>query len=163
MTHRPFLGSQTRDARDARDEGAHAASDESRRDSPATVLIVEDNPANMRLFHDLLTFHGYEVKQAWDGEEGYAMACECNPDLILMDIQLPKASGLEAIKRIKEVESLRSVPVIAVTAFAMKGDAEKMREAGCDTYLSKPVSLTRLMETVERYLDAAPALEPRRP
>ncbi len=122
--------------------------------SVGTILIVEDNPANMKLFYDLLTFYGYEVKQARDGEEGYTMACECSPDLILMDIQLPKASGLEVTKWIKEDERLKSIPVIAVTAFAMKRDADRMRDAGCDTYITKPVALVDLVEAVGRYIKA---------
>ncbi|MEH6633841.1 MAG: response regulator, partial [Halopseudomonas aestusnigri] len=95
-----------------------------------TVLIVEDNELNMKLFHDLLDAHGYNTLQTKDGMEALGIAREHKPDLILMDIQLPEVSGLEVTKWIKEDETLQSIPVIAVTAFAMKGDEEKIREGG---------------------------------
>ncbi len=116
-----------------------------------TVLVVEDNDLNMKLFHDLLEAHGYSVLQAKDGMEGWRMAREHRPDLILMDIQLPGISGLEATKRLKADETLKSIPVIAITAFAMAGDEEKIREGGCDAYIVKPISLPNFLQTVERF------------
>jgi two-component system cell cycle response regulator DivK len=116
------------------------------------VLIVEDNELNMKLFHDLLDAHGYETLQTRDGIEALEIARKNRPDLILMDIQLPEVSGLEVTKWIKEVDSLRSIPVVAVTAFAMKGDEEKIREGGCEAYISKPISVTQFLETVQRFL-----------
>ncbi len=116
-----------------------------------TVLVVEDNDLNMKLFHDLLEAHDYNVLQAKDGMEGWRMAREHRPDLILMDIQLPGISGLEVTKRLKADETLKSIPVIAITAFAMAGDEEKIREGGCDAYIVKPISLPDFLQTVERF------------
>jgi two-component system cell cycle response regulator DivK len=116
-----------------------------------TVLVVEDNDASMMLFGDLLEAHGYNVLQATDGMEGWRMAREYRPDLILMDIQLPGISGLEATKWLKADEALKSIPVIAITAFAMAGDEEKIREGGCDAYIVKPISISSLLQTVERF------------
>ena len=118
-----------------------------------TVLIVEDNDLNMKLFHDLLDAHGYQTLQTKDGMEALAIARENRPDLILMDIQLPEVSGLEVTKWIKEDDSLKSIPVVAVTAFAMKGDDEKIREGGCEAYIAKPISVQQFLETVKRFLD----------
>jgi two-component system cell cycle response regulator DivK len=118
-----------------------------------TVLIVEDNELNMKLFHDLLDAHGYQTLQTKDGMEALAMVRKHRPDLILMDIQLPEVSGLEVIKWIKEDDNLRSIPVVAVTAFAMKGDEEKMREGGCDAYIAKPISVGKFIETVKQFLE----------
>ncbi|HEX7776824.1 MAG TPA: response regulator, partial [Parvibaculum sp.] len=106
----------------------------------------------MKLFHDLLDAHGYETLQTRDGIEALEIARKNRPDLILMDIQLPEVSGLEVTKWIKEDDSLRSIPVVAVTAFAMKGDEEKIREGGCEAYISKPISVTQFLETVQRFL-----------
>jgi len=117
-----------------------------------TVLVVEDNELNMKLFHDLLEAHGYNILQTKDGMEALRMAREHRPDLILMDIQLPEVSGLEVTKWIKEDENLKAIPVIAVTAFAMKGDEEKIREGGCEAYIAKPISVTSFLQTVQRYL-----------
>ena len=118
-----------------------------------TVLIVEDNELNMKLFHDLLEAHGYNILQTKDGMEALRLAREHRPDLILMDIQLPEVSGLEVTKWIKEDDNLKSIPVVAVTAFAMKGDEEKIREGGCEAYIAKPISVTNFLETVERFLN----------
>lgn len=118
-----------------------------------TVLIVEDNELNMKLFHDLLDAHGYATLQTKDGMEALAMVRKHRPDLILMDIQLPEVSGLEVIKWIKEDDNLRTIPVVAVTAFAMKGDEEKMREGGCDAYIAKPISVGKFIETVKQFLE----------
>ena len=116
------------------------------------ILIVEDNELNMKLFHDLLEAKGYDILQTRDGMEALKMARAHTPDLILMDIQLPEVSGLEVTKWLKEDERLRSIPVVAVTAFAMKGDEEKIREGGCEAYIAKPISVTNFLETVENFL-----------
>ncbi len=116
-----------------------------------TILIVEDNELNMKLFNDLLEAHGYKTLQTRDGLSALDIAREHMPDLILMDIQLPEVSGLEVTKWLKEDETLRSIPVIAVTAFAMKGDEEKIREGGCEAYISKPISVNSFLETVDKF------------
>ncbi|MEJ8476480.1 response regulator [Roseibium algae] len=117
-----------------------------------TVLIVEDNELNMKLFHDLLEAHGYDTLQTRTGIEALELARAHHPDLILMDIQLPEVSGLEVTKWIKEDDDLCTIPVIAVTAFAMKGDEERIRQGGCEAYISKPISVARFLETVRSYL-----------
>jgi two-component system cell cycle response regulator DivK len=116
------------------------------------VLIVEDNDLNMKLFNDLLEAHGYDTLQTKDGMEALKLARLHRPDLILMDIQLPEVSGLEVTKWIKEDDDLRSIPIIAVTAFAMKGDEEKIREGGCEAYIAKPISVASFLQTVDRFL-----------
>jgi two-component system cell cycle response regulator DivK len=120
---------------------------------PKTILIVEDNELNMKLFNDLLQAHGYETLQTKDGREAMEMTEEYHPDLILMDIQLPKISGLDITRQIKQKDDLKSIPVIAVTAFAMKGDEEKIMEGGCDGYISKPISVPTFLETVAGFLN----------
>jgi two-component system, cell cycle response regulator DivK len=117
-----------------------------------TILIVEDNELNMKLFNDLLQAHGYDTLQTKDGNEAVSMTEKHRPDLILMDIQLPKISGLEITKLIKEKDELKDIPVIAVTAFAMKGDEEKIMEGGCDGYIAKPISVPNFLETVSGFL-----------
>ncbi len=116
------------------------------------ILIVEDNELNMKLFHDLLESKGYDILQTRDGMEALKMARAHMPDLILMDIQLPEVSGLEITKWLKEDDNLKRIPVVAVTAFAMKGDEEKIREGGCEAYIAKPISVTNFLETVEQFL-----------
>jgi two-component system cell cycle response regulator DivK len=124
------------------------------RDNAAkTVLVVEDNDLNMKLFHDLLEAHGYQILQTKNGRDALRLAREHHPDLILMDIQLPEISGLEVTKLIKSDDSLRQIPVVAVTAFAMKGDEEKIREGGCEAYIAKPISVAHFIATVERFLN----------
>ena len=117
-----------------------------------TILIVEDNELNMKLFDDLLEAHGYATLKTRDGIEALKIAREHLPDLIIMDIQLPEVSGLDVTKWLKEDRTLRHIPVIAVTAFAMKGDEERIREGGCQDYIAKPISVTKFLETVERHL-----------
>ena len=119
-----------------------------------TVLIVEDNELNMKLFQDLLQAHGYQTVGTRSGIETLDLARSHRPDLILMDIQLPEVSGLEVTKWLKDDPELRSIPVIAVTAFAMKGDEERIREGGCEAYLSKPISVSKFLETVRNYIGA---------
>ncbi len=116
------------------------------------ILIVEDNELNMKLFHDLLEVHGYTTLQTKDGREALQLAREHRPDLILMDIQLPEVSGLEVTKWIKADDDLKSIPVIAVTAFAMKGDEEKIRSGGCEAYIAKPISVNSFLETIQTVL-----------
>jgi two-component system cell cycle response regulator DivK len=110
-----------------------------------TVLIVEDNELNMKLFNDLLEGHGYATLKTANGIEAIELARAHRPDLILMDIQLPEVSGLE----------VKAIPVIAITAFAMKGDEERIREGGCEAYLSKPISVAKFLATVRQYLGDA--------
>ena len=120
-----------------------------------TVLIVEDNELNMKLFNDVLDAHGYDTLQTRTGLEALALARKHRPDLILMDIQLPEVSGLEVTKWLKEDDSLRDIPVVAVTAFAMKGDEERIRQGGCEAYISKPISVPMFLGTVRQFIGAA--------
>jgi two-component system cell cycle response regulator DivK len=117
-----------------------------------TVLVVEDNELNMKLFHDLLEANGYRVLQTRDGLSALDIARRHMPDLILMDIQLPEVSGIEVTKWLKEDDELKGIPVIAVTAFAMKGDEEKIREGGCEAYISKPISVLGFLQMVDSFL-----------
>jgi two-component system, cell cycle response regulator DivK len=118
-----------------------------------TVLIVEDNELNMKLFRDLLEGQGYRTLGAGEGLEAFALARDHRPDLILMDIQLPAISGLEVTRWLKEDPALAHIPVVAVTAFAMKGDEARIRDGGCEAYLAKPISVTSFLETVRRFLE----------
>ena len=117
-----------------------------------TVLIVEDNELNMKLFNDLLDANGFAVLQAFNGEEAFRIAKDKLPDLIIMDVQLPEASGLDVTQWIKAEETTRHIPVVAVTALAMKGDEEKVLNVGCDAYIAKPISVNQFLETVKRFL-----------
>jgi two-component system, cell cycle response regulator DivK len=119
---------------------------------PKTVLIVEDNELNMKLFNDLLEAHGYATIQTKSGVEAVELARRHRPNLILMDIQLPEVSGLEVTQWLKNDEELRTIPIVAITAFAMKGDEEKIRQGGCEAYLSKPISVVKFLETVRNYV-----------
>lgn len=116
------------------------------------ILIVEDNELNMKLFNDLLQAHGYDTIQKMDGSDVPELVRENMPDLILMDIQLPEISGLEITKALKADDDLKGIPVIAVTAFAMKGDEEKIREGGCEGYIAKPISVPNFLETISKFL-----------
>jgi two-component system, cell cycle response regulator DivK len=118
----------------------------------ATVLIVEDNPANMTLAVFLLQSAGHKVLKALDAEAGLALAREEHPDLILMDIQLPGMDGLEATALLKSSEATANIPVIALTALAMKGDEERIRAAGCDGYIAKPMRYQEFLATIEGQL-----------
>jgi two-component system, cell cycle response regulator DivK len=120
--------------------------------TPKKVLIVEDNDLNMKLFRDLLEVHGYKTVHTRDGLEVLDIARREKPDLILMDIQLPEVSGLEVTKWLKEDIELKTIPIIAITAFAMKGDEEKIRAGGCEDYLSKPITVSLFIEKVRQYL-----------
>ncbi len=123
-----------------------------RAQAPKKVLIVEDNELNMKLFHDLIEACGHEIIETRDGIEALKLARLHRPDLILMDIQLPEVSGLEVTRWLKEDDELRSIPVIAVTAFAMKGDEEKIRSGGCEAYIAKPISVSNFLDTIGRFL-----------
>ena len=117
-----------------------------------TILVVEDNDLNMKLFCDLLDAHGYETMQTRDGRRVLDMVRGRRPDLILMDIQLPEVSGLEVTGWLKADPEFADIPVIAVTAFAMKGDEERIKAGGCEAYIAKPISVGRFIEMVGRYI-----------
>lgn len=116
------------------------------------ILIVEDNDLNLKLFRDLLTAHGYETIETKEGMEALKLARNERPDLILMDIQLPEISGLDVTRRLKSDGDVNDIPIIAVTAFAMKDDEEKILAAGCEAYISKPISIVPFLNTVRRFL-----------
>jgi two-component system cell cycle response regulator DivK len=123
-----------------------------RNNGQKTVLIVEDNELNMRLFHDIMEMQGYNILQTTNGMDALKLTRRHRPDLIVMDIQLPEVSGLEVTKWIKEDDNLKSTPIIAVTAFALKGDESKILQSGCEAYLAKPISITHFLETVESFM-----------
>ena len=116
------------------------------------ILIVEDNELNLKLFRDLLGANGFETLETKDGNEAVHMVRSQRPDLILMDIQLPEISGLDVTRKIKADPAISHIPIIAVTAFAMKNDEEKILQAGCDAYISKPISIQSFVETVKQYV-----------
>lgn len=118
---------------------------------PKKILIVEDNELNMKLFSDVLDAHGYETEQAREGLKAINIAKKFQPDLILMDIQLPEVSGLEVTKWIKDDEGLADIPIIAVTAFAMKGDEKRIRDGGCEAYISKPITISTFLSTIRKF------------
>ena len=120
-----------------------------------TVMLVEDNELNMKLFRDLLVAHGYDTVQTRSGLEAMDLARAHKPDLILMDIQLPEISGLDVTRQLKADPELFKIPIVAVTAFAMKGDEERIRQGGCEAYISKPISVNRFMEVIRSFLDDA--------
>ncbi|HAX91360.1 MAG TPA: two-component system response regulator [Rhodospirillaceae bacterium] len=122
------------------------------------VMIVEDNELNKKLFRDLLEANGFKTVHTADGMQVLDMARIHRPDLILMDIQLPEVSGLEITGWLKKDPELKKIPIIAITAFAMKGDEEKILAGGCEGYLSKPISVSSFLATVRRYTNVdAPA------
>ncbi|CBI76388.1 two-component system response regulator [Bartonella clarridgeiae 73] len=117
------------------------------------VMIVEDNELNMKLFRDLIEACGYETVETRNGLIALDLARFSKPSLILMDIQLPEVSGIDIIKQLKEDGELKSIPIIAVTAFAMKGDEERIRASGCEEYMSKPISVPHFITMVKSFLD----------
>ena len=117
------------------------------------ILIVEDNDLNLKLFRDLLEANGYTTFETREGIEAVAMTRNVQPDLIIMDIQLPEISGLDVTRKIKADPSMRHIPVIAVTAFAMKDDEDKIMRAGCEAYLSKPIAIDDFLTTIRRFLE----------
>src|SRR5262249_53909766 len=120
-----------------------------------TVMIVEDNELNMKLFHDLLEAHGYDTVATRNGIQALDLARKHRPCLILMDVQLAEVRGLGARKWVKEDPEVKAIPVVAVTAFAMKGDEERIREGGWEAYLAKPISVAKFIETIRRFLGSA--------
>jgi CheY-like chemotaxis protein len=118
----------------------------------ATILVVEDNARNLKLIRDVLQFAGFEVVPASSAELGIALAMECPPDLVLMDLQLPGMDGREALNKLRGSPRTKHVPVVAVTAFAMREDRERALAAGFDGYLAKPISVTSLPGQVRRFL-----------
>jgi two-component system cell cycle response regulator DivK len=121
------------------------------------ILVVEDNELNLKLFCDLLRAHGYQAEPVRDGREAIDRARDFAPDLIVMDIQMPHISGLELIEQIKVDEGLRTIPIMAVTAYAAKGDEERIRDAGAEGYVAKPISVIRFVQAVAALLEAAAA------
>jgi len=119
---------------------------------PKKILIVEDNPQNLKVVRMALRPHGYILLEATNGDEALEVAVRDKPDLIIIDIQLPKVSGLEVIRRLRQMPAFSYIPVIAVTAYAMKGDKKKIIEAGCDAYLSKPINTRELPSVVAEIL-----------
>jgi len=119
---------------------------------PKKILIVEDDPKSMKLMLMVLRPHGYTLLDATDGEEALEIAVRDKPDLILMDGQLPKMSGLEVTRRLRQMPAFSHIPIIAVTAYAMKGDEEKIMKAGCDAYVSKPINTRQLPKIVAKML-----------
>ncbi len=117
------------------------------------ILIVEDNDLNLKLFRDLLGANGYQTFETKEGIEAISMTRNIQPDLIVMDIQLPEISGLDVTRKIKADSQIRHIPIIAVTAFAMKDDEEKIMAAGCEAYLSKPIAIDDFLTTVRRFLE----------
>jgi len=118
-----------------------------------TVLIIEDDELSLKLENDLLQVNGYDTISTRDGEGAFELALEHRPDLIIMDIQLPHLSGVDITKKLKANNSVKDIPVIAVTAFALKGDKEWILESGCDAYLSKPISVPEFLKTIAEYID----------
>ena len=117
-----------------------------------TILIVEDDALSMKLETEVLQVNGYDILQSVDGSDTMELVREHHPDLIIMDIQLPEISGVEHLKALKADEALKDIPVLAVTAFALKGDKESFLEAGFDGYIAKPISLPHFLETVEKFI-----------
>jgi two-component system cell cycle response regulator DivK len=117
------------------------------------ILVVEDNDLNMKVFRHVLQAHGYECVETGDGLQAIELARTAAPNLIIMDIQLPGMSGIEVTKNLKTSEQLRHIPVIAVSAFAMRGDEERIRKCGCEDYLSKPIKISKLIETIEHHIN----------
>jgi len=117
------------------------------------ILIVEDNELNLKLFRDLLGANGYETFETKEGIEAISLTRQTMPDLIIMDIQLPEISGLDITRKIKSDAEIRHIPVIAVTAFAMKDDEDKIMAAGCEAYLSKPIAIDDFLATIRRFLE----------
>ncbi len=120
------------------------------------ILVVEDNELNLKLFCDLLRAHGYEAEPVRDGREAVERTRAFRPDLIIMDIQMPHVSGLELIEQLKADAHLKHIPVMAVTAYAAKGDEERIRDAGAEGYVSKPISVMKFVEAVGALLELQP-------
>jgi two-component system cell cycle response regulator DivK len=128
------------------------ASDVTPRSAPKRILIVEDNELNMKLLNDVLEAYGYEIVKTGSGAAVLDLARQHRPDLVLMDIQLPDVSGLDAVRLLKEDPQTQAIPVIAVTAFAMAGDERRALDSGCDAYIAKPIMLREFLATVEKFI-----------
>jgi len=124
------------------------------------ILVVEDNELNMKLLNDVLEAHGYDVISTGRGEVAIEWAEQYRPDLILMDLQLPDLSGLEATQRLKANGETRGIPVIAVTAFAMAGDERRALDHGCDAYVAKPIVLREFLNLIADFIGEAPSARP---
>ena len=120
------------------------------------ILVVEDNALSMKLVNDLLEFHGYQIFQATRGADAVRIAHDSHPDLVLLNLQLPDMSGLDVARALKADGATRSIPVVAVTAFAMRGDEEMARAAGCDGYVTKPIRIHSFLQTVAAFLHSSP-------
>lgn len=116
-----------------------------------SILIIEDDNLSMKLENDLLQAHGYDTLQSVDVKDALQLAMDHRPDLIIMVIHLPDVSGMEYAMMLKADDELKDIPVLAVTAFAMKGDKEKILEAGCDGYIAKPFNVPHFLETIEKF------------
>jgi two-component system cell cycle response regulator DivK len=128
------------------------SSDVTPRSVPKRILIVEDNELNMKLLNDVLEAYGYEIVKTDSGAAVLDLARQHRPDLVLMDIQLPDVSGLDAVRQLKEDPQTQAIPVIAVTAFAMAGDERRALDSGCDAYVAKPIMLREFLATVEKFI-----------
>lgn len=126
--------------------------------SERLILIVEDNEKNLKLVRDVLQFEGYDVMEARSAEEGVPLATERPPDLVLMDVQLPGMDGVEALRQLRRISATASIPVVAVTAFAMKDDRARLLDAGFNGYLEKPISARALGDQVREFLDGREAV-----
>ena len=125
------------------------------RSATKQILIVEDNALNLKLLHDVLEAHGYATITTGEGREAVLLAREHWPALVLMDLQLPDMSGLDAVAELKRDTRTQAIPVVAVTAFALVGDEQKALRGGCDGYVSKPIALRSFLELVERFIGTA--------
>lgn len=128
------------------------SADNSNSDKKKKVMIVEDNELNLRLFRDLLNAYGYKSVETRNGLKALEIAKEEQPDLILMDIQLPHVSGLDVTRWMKADPQIEHIPIIAVTAFAMRGDEERIKEGGCQAYLSKPIAVSTFIDTIKKFI-----------
>jgi len=129
--------------------------DEAPRSTTKRILIVEDNELNMKLLRDVLEAYGYATITTAEGEAALPLARANRPDLILMDLQLPDISGFDAVRRLKDDAEMRSIPIVAVTAFAMVGDERKAMTGGCDGYIAKPILLRDFLDLVEKFIGVA--------
>src|SRR3984893_5610191 len=134
------------------EETLSMSSDVTPRSAPKRILIVEDNELNMKLLNDVLEAYGYDIVKTDSGAAVLELARTHRPDLVLMDIQLPDVSGLDAVRQLKGDSETREIPVIAVTAFAMAGDERRALDSGCDGYIAKPIMLREFLATIEEYL-----------
>lgn len=125
------------------------------RTAPGRILIVEDNELNLKLLNDIIEYQGYDTIVTRTGAEVPSIARQLRPDVILLDIQLPDVSGTDVARQLKADEQTRSIPIIAVTAFAMSGDRERCLESGCDDYISKPYNIHAVLAKVARYVEQA--------